>query len=398
VRQALAVERFLDCDPVDEVAELAASQIPPPWEFRGERVLVPAFANRILAFSGRWDQSRAAVVRFTEAAYESGSLVSVSSGLGFLAQVDRLGGRLSDAEAEARTAWEIATELVSLSPYGWAALMNLLASLIARGDLEAAARLTEGFDLSAGPGEIPIDPWPIEMRGYMRLAEGDLAGAAQDLLAFGEELERWGALNPAFAPWRQEAAPALAALGRTAEGEQLIFEAEKRARRFKAPHLIGTVLRSRALLEPRKRAIETLGESVALLERSGPPHELARSLLERGAALRRDGRRSEAREPLRRALELAHRTGAGALARRAGEELAAAGSRPRSVFRIGVAALTASELRTARLAAEGLNNREIAERLFVTRRTVETHLTHVYAKLDIAGREQLQAALAADPS
>ena len=126
---------------------------------------------------------------------------------------------------------------------------------------------------------------------------------------------------------------------------------------------------------------------------SGPPHELARSLVDLGSVQRRHGQRSESRDPLRRALELAHLSGARGLAERAREELAAAGSRPRSVFRTGVDSLTASELRTARLAAQGLGNVEIAQLLFVTRKTVEKHLGNAYTKLEIASREELPAAL-----
>ena len=96
------------------------------------------------------------------------------------------------------------------------------------------------------------------------------------------------------------------------------------------------------------------------------------------------------------ALELAHVCGADGLARRAREELAAAGSRPRSVFRTGVDSLTASELRTAKLAAEGLGNVEIAQRLFVTEKTVEKHLSNAYTKLEIrSSSSELPAALAA---
>ena len=153
------------------------------------------------------------------------------------------------------------------------------------------------------------------------------------------------------------------------------------------------MLRARASIEPKRRAIQTLRESITALEASGPPHELAHSHLELGAALRRDGQRSESREPLRRALELAHVSGADGLADRAREELAAAGSRPRSVLRTGVDSLTASELRTAKLAAEGLGNVEIAQRLFVTRKTVEKHLGNAYAKLEIPSRNELPAAL-----
>ena len=121
-------------------------------------------------------------------------------------------------------------------------------------------------------------------------------------------------LNPPRIPWRQEVVPALGALDRTAEARRIVAEGESRARAFGAGHVIGTMLRARASIETKRRAIQTLRESVAALEASGPPHELAHSCLELGAALRRDGQRSESREPLRRALELAHMCGADGLA------------------------------------------------------------------------------------
>jgi DNA-binding CsgD family transcriptional regulator len=93
-------------------------------------------------------------------------------------------------------------------------------------------------------------------------------------------------------------------------------------------------------------------------------------------------------------MDLAHRCGSAALAERARTELLACGSRPRGYARSGRDALTASELRVARMAADGMTNREIAQALFITIRTVTTHLGHAYEKLGISGREQLAAELA----
>jgi DNA-binding CsgD family transcriptional regulator len=113
-----------------------------------------------------------------------------------------------------------------------------------------------------------------------------------------------------------------------------------------------------------------------------------------GAALRRAGHRTESRELLRPALDIAHRCGALALTERTRTELIAAGGRPRRLLLTGLDSLTASERRVAQLAAAGLPNRDIAQNLFITTRTVEGHLTHAYQKLDITSREQLPAALA----
>jgi DNA-binding NarL/FixJ family response regulator len=112
-----------------------------------------------------------------------------------------------------------------------------------------------------------------------------------------------------------------------------------------------------------------------------------------GAALRRANRRAAARDHLREALELATVCGAAALAARAETELLATGARPRRIALSGVASLTPSERRVAEMAAEGPTNREIAQALFVTQRTVEVHLTSIYRKLAISSRSQLAAAL-----
>src|SRR5439155_8648775 len=104
--------------------------------------------------------------------------------------------------------------------------------------------------------------------------------------------------------------------------------------------------------------------------------------------------RADSREVLRVALDLAHRCGALALTERARNELIAAGGRPRRLVVSGLDSLTPSERRIAQLAAAGLSNRDIAQNLFITTRTVEGHLTHAYHKLAITSREQLPAALA----
>jgi DNA-binding CsgD family transcriptional regulator len=130
-----------------------------------------------------------------------------------------------------------------------------------------------------------------------------------------------------------------------------------------------------------------------VLESSNCRLEHAHALLELGACLRRSNQRANAREPLRVALDVAHRCGATPLTARAERELLATGARPRRELLSGVDALTASELRVAELAARGLSNPEIAQRLFVTRKTIETHLGHVYLKLGIESREHLTDAL-----
>jgi DNA-binding CsgD family transcriptional regulator len=120
--------------------------------------------------------------------------------------------------------------------------------------------------------------------------------------------------------------------------------------------------------------------------------------LELGGALRRAGRRAEAREPLRMALDVATRIEAARLTRLAREELGRSGARVVRAELSGPASLTPSERRVADLAVAGLTNREIAETLWVTRKTVELHLGRAYGKLRIRSRAELAAALGPDPA
>jgi DNA-binding CsgD family transcriptional regulator len=144
------------------------------------------------------------------------------------------------------------------------------------------------------------------------------------------------------------------------------------------------------------RGESLLREAVDDLERGGARLERARALADLGALLRRRNRRTEARALLREALDAAHRSGAGPLAEYARTELRATGARPRRVLLTGLESLTASERRVAEFASEGLTNREIAQTLFITARTVEGHLTSVFRKLRLDSRDQLAAQLAAN--
>lgn len=169
----------------------------------------------------------------------------------------------------------------------------------------------------------------------------------------------------------------------------------REARRFAIPDAEGIALRTLGLVTGGPEGLEALRTSVVISEHAEGVLEHARSVLELGAALRRAGERAEARDVLRQALDATVRIGASGLADRAHEELVAAGARPRRDRRLlsGRESLTASEDRVATLAAEGLTNREIAQRIFVTVKAVQWHLRNVYRKLDIGTREEVPIAL-----
>ena len=194
-------------------------------------------------------------------------------------------------------------------------------------------------------------------------------------------------------PWRRWAAEGLRLLGRNKEARALADEELALARRWGDPYAIGTSLRALGLVEGGEAGIRLLHEAVETLASSEAGLEHVRALIDFGAALRRANRRAEAREPLREGVDLARKLGAFGLAERANEEIAATGARPRKVRQTGLDALTASERRVAQLAADGMSNKEVAQTLFVTIKTVEVHLSSAYRKLEISSRVQLDKAL-----
>jgi DNA-binding CsgD family transcriptional regulator/Flp pilus assembly protein TadD len=206
-----------------------------------------------------------------------------------------------------------------------------------------------------------------------------------------------GTENPAWAPWRSLKALALDGLGRQDEALALLDEELDASRRWGSP---GALARTLRILGTRRHEDGEgfLREAVAIAEGSPARLEYAKALIALGAALRRTGRRTDARAPLGRGFELASRCGAAALAESAKIELAAAGGRPRREALTGPESLTPSERRIADLAAAGHTNRDIAQTLYVTPRTVEGHLTSIYRKLGISTRNALSDVLSDRPS
>ena len=156
----------------------------------------------------------------------------------------------------------------------------------------------------------------------------------------------------------------------------------------------GIALRAAGCLEGGERGVELLERSLSELQRDDAVLERARTLVELGGIFRRANQKAASRGPLQAGLDLAHRCGAERLAARATEELRASGARPRRHAVSGPDALTSSEARVVHMAADGMSNREIAQSLFVTAKTVENQLGSAYRKLGVRSRDRLRSALA----
>ncbi len=298
-----------------------------------------------------------------------------------------LGGRIADQRAELELrAGSLGVAEVHARRGGGRALAWLVLALLERGEHERAAALLAPAAVDGGAAL-------RFARGRLRIAQRDIDGGLEDLLETGAVLERDRVPGPAVLPWRAEVALAHALRGDAVEAERQAREEYRLAREFGAPRPLGLALRALAAAGGRAACVQRSQDAVAALVHSEARLDRAHALCDLGAALRRGGARREAREPLRTALAAATQLGASVLAARAREELAASGARPRRTAQSGRDALTPAELRVATLAARGLANREIAQALFLTVKTIETELGHAYAKLGIRSRRELPSAL-----
>ncbi len=293
-------------------------------------------------------------------------------------------------EADARAA--VAVELEGR--WGFARGVNgLLQSLIAQGRADEAART---LDAELGEGTLADVPPMLGLmltRARVWAACGDHRRALAEFDEAVRRRQKWGGVTPSWIGDLLAAAESHHALGRPDDAAPLLVQARALADRWGTPGPLGQVMRAQAMLGGDGDRTELLREAVTLLERSPARFELARALVDLGGALRRSGHRSDSRDPLRRGYDLARWCGAEGLAEHARQELAASGVRVRRHQLTGAESLTPSERRIADMAADGASNAEIAQALFVTVKTVEMHLTHIYRKLDISGRSELTRAL-----
>jgi DNA-binding CsgD family transcriptional regulator len=330
-------------------------------------------------------------------AHRRGSIITFATTKTYRAQAYVLRGDLAEAEAEGREAFA-AAEAWGTTSRASVYLADILAeALMEQGKLgEAGAALKRSALGESLPKDARLLFLP-NIRARLRMLNGDLAGGLKDMLDAGGQSDALGGRNPAFMAWRSPAALALLQLGDRDEARRLAAEELELARTWGAPRALGAALRAAGLAEGGARGLGLLEEAVEALTNSPAKLEHAKARTELGAAFRRANRRSEAREQLRRAVELATICGARPLAGRANTELRATGARPRRIALSGVESLTPSERRVAQMAAEGPTNREIAQALFITPKTVELHLSSVYRKLGIRSRARLPTALA-EPS
>jgi DNA-binding CsgD family transcriptional regulator len=350
------------------------------------------YALDALRAAGELDAGLAGYGSALAQARRRGDLLDVGGLLGFRGWLLLDRGDLRAAEPDVRESIEFSAEHGTAVHVMYSAVF-LSDYLLEVGAVDEAERVLARTGL---PEQLPENfhfAIFLGARGRLRLAQGRPEPALADFEALGRIAEGVELTNPAEWPWRTGAATALLALGRSEEAYALAAEELDLARRWGDARPLGFALRTLGLVQGGVEGELRLRESLEVLAPSPARLEHAKTLVELGSAAHRRDELDMARDLLQQAAELASRCGATALAGRAGEELAATGAKPRKVSLTGLDSLTASERRVAQLAAEELSNKEIAQALFVTVKTVELHLSNVYRKLGIGSRRDLPAAL-----
>jgi DNA-binding CsgD family transcriptional regulator len=356
------------------------------------------YAVNVLPKSGLLDEAVSILDKAVAQARRHGDIFNVAFMLLWRGKWQTHRGDLRAAVADLRESIDLS--VAHGMHVAWPYNIGFLAeALLEQGEAEEAAEVIEKGEFSE---QLPPDQLHLAYfrlsRARLRIETGSPERGVEELLQVGETVRLIPHDNPSSVPWRSWAAEGLRLLDRNDEARALADEELALARRWGALQTIGASLRALGLVEGGKAGIGLLREAVEVLAGSEARLEHARALVDLGAALRRANQRTEARERLRDGVDLALGIGALGLAARANEEIAATGARPRKVIQTGLDALTASERRVAQLAAEGMSNKEIAQTLFVTIKTVEVHLSHAYRKLEISSRAQLEKALTPAPS
>jgi DNA-binding CsgD family transcriptional regulator len=301
-----------------------------------------------------------------------------------LAWLDLWTGHLERAAERAALTLELGTQY-GLESHAYALPAAWTAAY--RGHLDLARQLAErGLALCHEQIHVAGYLYP-GLLGLVASWSGDVESAVEqfaeaDRLAFSLEMR-----NPHMRPWTPDYIEALLQLGQIEEATHVLGVWEADATALARPRLFAHVTGCRGLIAAAEgrvdEAVSLLEEAVQEHQQNGDPFARARALLALGVARRRQRQKTAARSALEDARSTFIHLGAATWAKRARAELGQIGGRTRE------GGLTGAERRVAALVAEGRTNREVATALFLAERTVEAHLSHVYAKLGVRSRAEL---------
>jgi DNA-binding CsgD family transcriptional regulator len=352
-------------------------------------------AGQVLMWFERYDEARDTLTRTIDTARARSALGPLPYALATLAEVDYRTGRWAAAYAGASEAVRIAedTGQTSLLSYGLVCLAQVEAAQGREDDCRAhAARAIELAEVRAGAAVA----YAQAALGLLELGLGHPDAAEQHLLQLARTTGERGLREPGVIQWVPDLVEAQVRAGRPEEAAEMLAEFESAARDADRAWARAASARCRGLLAPEAEFESVFAEALELHAATPTPFERARTELCLGERLRRARRRADARAPLRSALETFEQLGAGPWAERARHELAATGETVRPRDAVAADGLTSTELQVALLVGKGATNKEAGAALFLSPKTIETHLGRVYRKLSVRSRTELAHVLARD--
>jgi DNA-binding CsgD family transcriptional regulator len=362
-----------------------------------------AFHAQSLGWAERYSEARYQLTILLDGARRLGSPTILAFALAISAEIGWWSGQWTTAYADATEALQWAAEngQPGLLAYGLSMLARIEAARGERESCQARIDTAQREVEPQGVGCVPV--YAHAALGLSALGAGELSDAAGRLQQAWDVVLRQGINNPNVFPVAGDLAEALARAGESDRCTWILNWLDERAQAtgLAYPRAVGCRARGILATDPDE-AQRLFAESLAALDDVGPiAFEQARTLLCSGEAMRRNRRPAAAREPLHEALILFESLGARPWAARARAELAASGvkdQRPTNWVsrQNGLQDLTPQELQVARTAGRGQNNAEVAAALFVSRKTVEAHLTRIYRKLGARSRTELARILLAN--
>jgi tetratricopeptide (TPR) repeat protein len=304
-----AVARLADAETLDELIER-----------------MPSMAIACAASALMYAECDAELDRFFEvmmgAARKRGELVTLSTLLCFRGLTFAQRGDLNAAIADLRESSEVVPYVPSQQ--GVLYYSSYMADVLTnRGELEEAEACLTGLDLPEEVDDTGHVVFYLGARGWLRYARGDFAAAASDFDRLGRCMEAFEMRNPALLAWRSHLALALLGCGERSRAVELARKEVELARAWGAPRAIGVALRTQGVAEGGPEGIQTLRESLEVLNGSSARLERARTMVELGAALQREGKSAEARELLEEGHRIAVESGSQPLVERCERELGA---------------------------------------------------------------------------
>ena len=382
------VGRSLSLELGDRAMELEEKCRPPQVEERAALMV-----GLCLVRADRFDEGRCLLEQTVQAAREEGDDSSLPVALAYLADLECWAGNWHAAERHAADSWE-ACEQVGHRAWRTAAFY-------ARALIDAHLGRIDDARAGAGKGlavaTTARDVWMLMMLhgvlGFAELSAGNLEAAEASLSTAADLADRIGLAEPATWRFHANRVEAVIGLGDLDRAVGLLGRLEGWARVTGRMWTLATAARCRALLLAAQGdvedAIQALEEALGHHQHLAMPFELGRTLLVMGQVQRRAKRKLAAKQHLEQALDIFESLPAPLWAQRARSELSRIGLRPPAPL-----ALTATEERVAGLAAAGHTNRQVAQALFLSPRTVEANLARVYRKLGVSSRAELGAAMA----